>query len=50
MVVNIIFSYLSDCTDKQPNCYAYSNDKCGGIYEPWARVNCPYRCGFCLST
>ncbi|XP_060580119.1 mucin-2-like isoform X2 [Ruditapes philippinarum] len=37
----------SNCTDKLDNCISYPDEKCVGIYEPWARSQCAYRCGYC---
>ncbi|XP_062576545.1 uncharacterized protein LOC134238430 isoform X2 [Saccostrea cucullata] len=34
------------CKDKT-NCWYYPDEKCVGLYEDWARKNCPFRCGYC---
>merc|ERR1712223_49795 len=37
-----------NCTDNdEAKCFSVKNDDCFGMYEPWARANCPFRCGFC---
>nr|XP_034332354.1 uncharacterized protein LOC105326186 isoform X3 [Crassostrea gigas] len=36
------------CKDNSTlNCWYYPDEKCVGAYEGWARVYCPYRCGYC---
>lgn len=36
------------CRDNSTlNCWYYPDEKCVGTYEGWARVYCPYRCGYC---
>eukprot|EP00105_Crassostrea_gigas_P009414 XP_011424357.1 PREDICTED: uncharacterized protein LOC105326186 isoform X2 [Crassostrea gigas] len=36
------------CRDNSTlNCWYYPDEKCVGAYEGWARVYCPYRCGYC---
>ncbi|VDI21864.1 Hypothetical predicted protein [Mytilus galloprovincialis] len=35
------------CVDTKDNCWNYDDSKCLGIYSPWAKLNCPYRCGYC---
>lgn len=38
------------CRDNSTlNCWYYPDEKCVGTYEGWARVYCPYRCGYCPS-
>ncbi|XP_045190733.2 uncharacterized protein LOC123547587 isoform X2 [Mercenaria mercenaria] len=37
----------SNCSDKLDNCLQYPDAKCVGIYEPWAKSHCAYRCGYC---
>lgn len=35
------------CQDKLDNCQAYGKSSCTGQFEPWARDNCRFYCGFC---
>ncbi|XP_065927072.1 uncharacterized protein [Magallana gigas] len=36
------------CRDNSTlNCWYYPDEKCVGAFEGWARVYCPYRCGYC---
>jgi len=37
---------LEDCDDDR-DCWTRPDEDCFGIYEPWSRVHCPLRCGFC---
>ncbi|RUS80905.1 hypothetical protein EGW08_011341 [Elysia chlorotica] len=37
----------SSCADKVDYCWSEPDVNCFGIYEPWSKVNCPFRCGFC---
>merc|ERR1712241_1362516 len=37
----------SGCKDIADYCWNEPDENCFGIYGPWARVNCPFRCGFC---
>ncbi|GFR58958.1 protein jagged-1b-like isoform X4 [Elysia marginata] len=37
----------SSCADQVDYCWSEPDVNCFGIYEPWSRVNCPFRCGFC---
>jgi len=36
-----------DCVDKLDVCWTEPDSSCFGLYEPWSRANCPFRCGFC---
>ncbi|XP_071136747.1 uncharacterized protein [Mytilus edulis] len=38
---------VTGCVDTKDNCWNYDDSKCLGIYSPWAKLNCPYRCGYC---
>jgi len=33
--------------DGNTDCWSRPDIDCFGIYEPWSRVHCPLRCGFC---
>lgn len=35
------------CKDTVDYCWTEPDSNCFGIYEPWARGHCPFRCGFC---
>jgi len=35
------------CRDEYHNCWDQPDENCQGIYEPWARDHCAYRCGYC---
>ncbi|GFN83440.1 kielin/chordin-like protein isoform x2 [Plakobranchus ocellatus] len=37
----------TSCADKVNYCWSEPDANCFGIYEPWSKVNCPFRCGFC---
>lgn len=37
----------TECKDTVDYCYTEPDKNCFGIYEPWSRAHCPFRCGFC---
>lgn len=36
-----------ECKDTVDYCWTEPDENCFGIYYPWAKGHCPYRCGFC---
>ncbi|XP_062602546.1 integumentary mucin C.1-like [Saccostrea cucullata] len=39
---------VNDCQDDPTlKCWYYDDSQCKGVYEPFARLHCPLRCGYC---
>lgn len=44
---HIVYCGISECKDKLDNCFYFGDEQCIGRFVPWAKDNCPYRCGYC---